>query len=269
MEFKTNVYQIGAGQFPNNVDTELHKDYDSLAEILGLDHYLETPNEGDYLEELPEHPVPQKLNKELLNKLSEFSSEILEKSLPECNYSSHENNLLHFLRLRRLLSEQIEYTYSDGQDCDVYFIISSVNNHNYGGIFLFHGFDGKEGEKMEIENEGNIGEMKRKQWNREGQREEVVIQGISKFLIPSLFSFLYPEEEKYLPRLNTLLQSAVESLCMKLKVKRIYVAPVGKQGKILQEHYGYKKVDKIPFPSRMIRGSSVERKDILMLCKEI
>lgn len=100
--------------------------------------------------------------------------------------------------------------------CKWWYIKGELNNYNYGGIFLF--------------------------WN-ENNPNHVLIQGIAKSLVPTIASIFYPIYNKYLPKLNSILELGIESLSRRLNAKDIYVIPIGKQGDILEKHYGYEKVN--------------------------
>lgn len=96
-----------------------------------------------------------------------------------------------------------------------------------------------------------------------------IIQGITKFLVPSLIALFYPEKEARLPRLNSILAPAIETVARSVGAKQIYVAPIGNQGNILVKHYGYHKTTNIIYPCKLIMGSNKDTggfyvKDITM-----
>lgn len=109
--------------------------------------------------------------------------------------------------------------------------VAKLNQHLHGGVFVF--------------------------WNPR-YPNHVVMQGISKFLIPSLLSLLYPDQESRLIRLNSMLQPAVETVAHNVGAKQIYVAPIGKQGEILKKYYGYHITSKMMYPCQVIKRIDTE-----------
>jgi hypothetical protein len=105
-----------------------------------------------------------------------------------------------------------------------------VNNNIYGGIFGFY---------------------------NNTYPEVLFIQGITKYLIPTLISIFLPEYDKLLPRLNNILNEPIETLARNLGVKRILVAPIGTQGNILEKYFGYVKTSEIYYPCYNILGRRV------------
>jgi hypothetical protein len=67
--------------------------------------------------------------------------------------------------------------------------------------------------------------------------ESARIQWILKFPIPTIFSIINPNFIKRLPKLNTLLIPAINSLAESEKVSKIYVAPINTQLEILRDIY--------------------------------
>ena len=82
----------------------------------------------------------------------------------------------------------------------------------------------------------------------------VLMQGISRSFIPSLLDIMYPGSLSNLPRLNSILQSIVETIARNVGAKKIFVAPIGTQGKILEQHYGFVPDKSIKFPCDIIWG---------------
>ncbi len=164
-----------------------------------------------------------------------------------------EENIDNLERILRLLREQHDYLYyhyidiGDDEDiedykeemdldCQVWFLEARINNIPYGGIYAFY---------------------------QSKYPEYLFIQGISKFAIPYLSDILFPENTAILPKLNSILQVSIESLAKKLNVKKIYVKPVGKQGNILNKHYGYAKT------SRFVKMCWEEIKNTMFMLKQL
>ena len=95
-------------------------------------------------------------------------------------------------------------------DCKIWIIAAKINDIPFGAVFAFL-----------------------------NNSEELMIQGISKFIIPSLLSLIEPKLAQKLPKLNNLLLPSVETLARMYNLKLIVVNPVGKQGAILQKYYGF------------------------------
>jgi hypothetical protein len=107
------------------------------------------------------------------------------------------------------------------QDCNIWLIVSTVNSCPYGAVFAFQNID---------------------------RPTDILIQGVSKFLIPYLFTMIKPELASRLPKLNSLLMPVVETLAKNVGADRILVEPIGKQGQILLKHYGFSKTLKFTHP---------------------
>ncbi len=128
--------------------------------------------------------------------------------------------------MRRVISEQDTYLQKTEPDCDAYVVAAKVNDEPYGAIFAF----------------------------TNKNSDDLMIQGVSKFIIPMVFSLFRPDEGKILPRLNSLLVPAVEELAKELHRKRIIVIPLRHQGKILQKYYGFYpvKIKTLEYPCKVI-----------------
>jgi hypothetical protein len=131
------------------------------------------------------------------------------------------------MSIKNLQEEQHVYleTCSSENECQMWLTVATINNQPYGCIFSFYrpGYD-------------------------------FMIQGISKFYIPGMFSFFYPEISNQLPKLNNLLIPAIESLAKKVGASRIVVRPIGNQGSILSKHYGFEHIDDDRTPCDVIFG---------------
>ena len=117
--------------------------------------------------------------------------------------------------------------YRQSVQCNIWIIAASLNDVPYGAIFAF----------QNIRNP-----------------DDLMMQGIAKFPIPGIFSLMYPDSVANFPKLNSLLIPAVEKLATSLNVKRIIVAPVGKQDQILQKYYGFKLVNDVKPVCAMLLG---------------
>lgn len=121
MELTTQIYQVP--DIPQEIIKRL--EYDNLAELLNLNTQLgETPLVEEFFADLNEYPVPTALTPEIIEDIQRFSHDILGINLPdlETRYVPTRKILLYLLRLRRLLSEQLEYTYAEEENCHVWFM---------------------------------------------------------------------------------------------------------------------------------------------------
>lgn len=79
--------------------------------------------------------------------------------------------------------------------------------------------------------------------NLEGHTEGsryIVIQEITKYTVVTLVSLMFPEYNMYIPKVNDILSTPIDTVARGVDADYIYVAPIGKQGGILQRYYGYK-----------------------------
>jgi hypothetical protein len=228
MEITTHIYPVS--DIPEEITTFLQNNYDDLADLLNI-HDYEIPNTYSFFEDLYENPIANNLPPKIIEDVRRFSSEILGINLHdlETRYVPTEENLEYLLNIFRSLSKQTNYAFGEEKDCKIWFITAEINRQLYGGVFVF--------------------------WNRNFPNH-IVIQGITKFLAPSLLALFYPEQESRLPRLNSILGLAVETVARSVGAKQIYVAPIGKQGRILEKHYGYRKTSSIIYPCELIIGSN-------------
>jgi len=136
----------------------------------------------------------------------------------------YQKNRSHIASFIQLANEQRKYLKTVESDCDSYVIAVKINDQPYGAVFAF----------------------------TNNYTDDLMIQGISKFIVPGMFSLLRPEENKILPSLNSILMPEVEKLAKQLRCRRIIVAPLEKQGEIIQKHYGFYPIESIEYPCKDI-----------------
>lgn len=230
MDIATSVYNLR--EIPENIINKITNDRNYMNQLLGLEDFNDqTLSSKGYLGNFyPE----TKLNREVINNISEYIKKLLDvdkdisKLYTKSIYSNDFRVQKILLNTRNLMLEQyqyLNYKIEDEKNCEIFFIASFVNDFIYGGIFVF--------------------------WNTENP-DSLLIQGISKYVEPIMISIFLSDLDKKLPRLNSLLQPAVEALARKLGVGKIFVSPLKQQGDILVKHYGYKKINKIYFPCKNI-----------------
>jgi hypothetical protein len=108
--------------------------------------------------------------------------------------------------------------------CNVWILVATINDVPYGAIFAFY---------------------------NPLQPNDLMIQGISKFLVPNMYAILYPDTK--FPRLNDLLVPEIEQLAKHVGVSRIIVDPIGKQGQILERFFGFHPIEPQELPCSIIR----------------
>lgn len=225
----------------------IQNSYTQISQILNLPEYIQekTDHIDEFLEELDEYPPREKLQKEVIEECQRFIQTILkQKTILSDEYDPKDTSKLSKLfKVRSLMSEQLWYLYTNPEkiECEVYFLYATLNGLYYGAAFAF--------------------------WNKE-RRDILFMQGICKSFIASLIEIYYPEYK--FPKLNSLLQPAIESLANKLGSTTIMVVPIGKQGDILEKHYGYlKKNEEAYYPCKEILGSDYHSSDPKIYIKEL
>jgi hypothetical protein len=158
---------------------------------------------------------------------NEQSIHLLSDELKEeygLEFSTQElNNMRHaYIRemqsITSLVNEQKEYAETKS-DCMKWFILAMYANKPLGGIFVFYN----------PKTQGHIPES-----------SYIMIQAITKYTIPLFLSLIDGNYKNKLPKVNNILEPAIEYLAKSLNVDYIYVHPVGMQGELLQKYYGYK-----------------------------
>lgn len=226
METTTITYKLD--EIPKELVVYLHRAQKEISKLLHIESYDDPSIEG-FFEELEQFPPLDKLPENISDGIKNFATDILNITVDPKIYKPTITNLRYMFMTRDILREQIDYILDGKEDqtCQIYFIVSLINQIPYGGVFVFY---------------------------NSAYPDSVVMQGITKFLIPGLFALLYPDESQLLPKLNSILQPHVETLAKSLGANRIYVAPVGRQGSILEKNYDYKKISKFKYPCLIIKG---------------
>ena len=205
----------------------IERSFKVISEILNVGEMIdESTNLEDFLSDLEDYPVKDKIPLDLVEA---YTSKMLGKQiiLDDRYDPSDDNKISKLFMVRKLLGEQLDYL-EDELNCEAYFVYTLINDTYYGGMFAFY--------------------------NKE-RPDVLFIQGITKIFSPSIISIYYPEYDKLLPRLNSLLEPSIETLAKMLNADKILVVPIGKQGKILKKHYGYRRWTKdIYYPCESIAG---------------
>ena len=136
-------------------------------------------------------------------------------------------------KMKEEFNKRLDEKLSSIEGCETYFIEAHLNGHLYGGIFAFYHGD---------------------------YPDRIMIQGIVKYVTPTLFELLFPKHQKELVKLNSILAAPIETLARRLGAKYIYVRPIGKQGSILERFYGYKRTNDEYYPPdcNVAEGFSVD-----------
>ena len=141
-----------------------------------------------------------------------------------------EKTIINMAHLRNLLAEQDGYAELEEKDCDVYLIVAYLDGELYGMVYCFY---------------------------NAMYPDIILFQGISKTPKYGLWDILDRTKYGYLPRLNSVLMPAIESLAKRLGVNKILVSPIGNQSSILEKHYGFRRTNRQSFqyPCHNIAGS--------------
>lgn len=204
-------------------------------DLLGIEDSSPSIDEDEYYEQ--GYSMREKLPSDVVKRLMNFSKDVIDSNITKTRINHEFDPNLDMFRIlldyRNIVFEQLEYTTADEKNCQVWVLYAIFENkYYYGSIFAFY-------------NSKNP--------------DVLLIQGISKGITPILFSILFPEKSKNLPKLNSLFDEPLEKLARELGVKRIVVAPIGKQGDILEKHYGFRRVPTIEYPCELIRESGKTR----------
>ena len=224
MEISSHIYEIN--DVPEEISKQLFDDIRALEQLLGIVGGV-FPSEEAFLNEFDEYPPAEFLSPTIVDKINYFSQAVFKTSNESSEFDATEDDLLFLYKVGKLLSEQLDYLEEREEGCKIWFITAELNERLYGGTFVF--------------------------WNA-NLPGRVVMQGISRFFIPTLLNFLYPEQNSVLPRLNSIIQPAVETVARIVDAKQIYVFPVGKQGSILVKHYGFRRTPDFRYPCKFIKG---------------
>lgn len=139
--------------------------------------------------------------------------------------------------INNMIDEQFAYINNPDKDCLTYYVNVTINDYQYGGVFVFYNSKLKEPQSNDT---------------------YIFLQGIVKYTIPYLTGLLFPNINKELPRLNEIVNIAIQSMTKSLNTPYIYVKPIHKQFNILKKYYGYKELDvKYTYPSS---GLSLDRR---------
>lgn len=130
----------------------------------------------------------------------------------ELRQNEIKEDIIRRIKKREYYTDQL---YRREESCSIWITVASINDQPYGGVFTFYSSK---------------------------YPESVMIQGISKFLTAGAFSLFYPELAKRLPKLNSLLLPAVETLAVNLGTRKIIVNPIGIQGRLLEQYYGFRPI---------------------------
>ena len=235
-------FSCGESDDPNTLTCiywKLVAEHNMLEFMLNMDDYYDLPPTPEILAGIAKNNGPNPLPKQVGDQLRQFSINTIGVDLIDLEdryeliLNQNVDILSALIGTYRILKEQRKYCHPDNVNhCNIQFLYTRLNGYLYGGTFVFYHLE---------------------------HPDYVVMQGISKFFIPTLFALLYPELESKLPRLNSILQGMVEELTIKISATKIYVAPIGKQGDILEKYYGYQKTTPFPFPFPCSRIEAGER----------
>ena len=204
-----------------------NKEYDVTTYRYKIDEYSEIPNWLTSSIKNYAYNIKGLLKfKPFIEAVEDFSENLFGENLFDINLinDAYVKSRHIFSDIEALGGEQTTYLTQKDLLCDIYVITCKIDDQPYGAVFAFSNKDS----------------------------DDLIIQGISKFAVPSIFSLMYPEKTSTMPRLNSILIPEVELLAKKLKKKRIIVDPFGHQGDILQKNYGFVPIERVEFPCKII-----------------
>lgn len=231
-----DVHTIKVDDIPKEVKDELYLEYRNILKIFEIEYenkyrFIEF---NDYIcirEDTLPGIIPDRLIQRMEVLLPDSGVESRFKNV--CDYEHRHMSVLENLFMSaNILGEHMMYI-KDGAikpPGKAWFIYATFKGYIYGGIFAF--------------------------WNPEEKRT-LFIQGICQCPTFALLKNCVPSYKLSLPHLNTVLESSIEDLAVKLGATRILVIPVGdKQGEILAKYYGYILQDKpeVYYPCDIIAG---------------
>lgn len=223
MDIVTSIYS--QEDIPDEYLNFLSESINEINKLLNMEYYLSEIHSVDsILEDYEDYPFKPELTKYFRDLLGDDIAEIYANMVIEPT----EQFIRNMVRLRNLIAEQDMYIESTEKDCEIYLITAYVDGELYGSVYGFYNHN---------------------------YPSVIMIQGISKSLKYGLSDIF--GVDNHLPKLNSVLMPAIESLGRRLGANQIHVSPIGKQGAILERHYGFKRVDAIRYPCHIIAGSDM------------
>ena len=131
--------------------------------------------------------------------------------------------VLEILKLQKIHFENKYRTDVNNGSCRIFLVEALFGSILYGSVFAFYNSERKIGLP---------------------EHEGLMIEGITKFPIPTITQILFPELTKDIPKLNSLLIPRVEEIVESLGIRTVYVIPLLRQQRILLKYYGFLRVPK-------------------------
>jgi len=209
----------------------LQKHYDDFSLLLGLEYtdngrelfedddaYYDDPR---YLKELPVSMAEDisdfmfavyAVNIDIHDLIDKYYEHIKSAESDPDKLYEYLNYMINYVNL---ITEDIIYAADDIEEtCNIKTVSVYINKYLYGNTFIFY----------------------------ENYSSHLMMQGICKMFPLSLIDILYPQYSQVY-KLNSLIQPTLVSFAKLNNFTDIFVKPIGKQGKILKEHYGYERKD--------------------------
>jgi hypothetical protein len=213
-----------------NVDI-LQKYYDDLSLLLGLEY---TDNNGELYDDYdPYYDNPQYLKElpmSIAKDITDFMfviynvnidvNDLIDKYYDHIKSVESDSDKLYkylnyMINYVNVITEDILYANEEiEKTCNIKTISVYINGYLYGNTFVFY---------------DNIS-------------THLMMQGIAKMPPLALIDLLYPEYTR-MYNLNSLIQPTLVSFAKLEGFTDIFIKPIGKQGKILKEYYGYERKD--------------------------
>lgn len=194
-------------------------DMDIISARIKLEQILNSPNTSKLAED-----VKKQLNYGFLRDTDAIILEMyrymntimpIELDTVKARFQTTDRILTILKDVRMILDEQLASFHEYGP-CKMWYINSYHNETPYGSIIVYH-------------NKTNY----------------VMIQNIVKYPIPILVQLLFPEYNKYMPRLNSVLMDSINTVARDVDADYIYVHPLEEQAEQLEKHYGFHRTETI------------------------
>lgn len=209
--------------------------------VEGLKHRLYKYRDQTYIRRMTEEMI-----EELKSEMKTYMDKIMPISPEEFDRGFDVQKISKILRsVQSILDDQIG-SLSDSSKCDIWMIEAIHNGLHHGSIFAY--FD-------------------KKLRGHTRKSKFVMIQNIVKYPIPVMVQYMFPEYNKYMPRLNSMLMESINIVARDVGAKYIYVHPFKEQGSQLERFYGFRQIEfEWKMPCSSISGTS---RDLPRYYKEV
>jgi hypothetical protein len=185
-----------------------------------LDEIINSPNYSNILDKIKKQLSYTTLSNEdmIILAMHEYMNTIMPIDIDEIrNIFKITNKIRNILKDVKFILDEQRSTLREYRPCRIWYIDSYHNGIPYGSIEVFY--------------------------NKKEAPHYVMIQNIVKYPIPILVQTLFPEYNKFMPRLNSVLMEPINTIARDLGADYIYVHPFEEQAAQLEKHYGFRRTD--------------------------